>query len=469
MITRVVHGWKVGGLVAYLLGPGRAQEHAAPRVIASWDGRDARWQPRRNGPLDTDLELGPLVRALRAPVVAAGLPEVAVDGKKGYVWHLSARVAAEDRSLSDAEWAGVARELLAGAGVADDADPGGPRWVAVRHAEDHIHVLVVLVRQDTARRFWPKRDYPKLRHAAGQVERRLGLTTTADPDGTAAPAPGRGEIEKAARQGREPARVELARAVRAAAVAVDGPAGFVQPLRAAGFRVELRRAPSGDLLGYKVARPGDVTAAGEPVFYSGSKLAPDLSLPRLARAWSAAGAVRGDPVAVGLRAVGRARRTVVAARGTLLAPDAADIAHATSAVLTAVAGWSPELARAAEMYDRAAWSPRGYPVVVDRDGALLRGVARQLLRRGPSLRPSGEPGPAGVALVVAVVGLLREIVAWHAADGRPQQAAPARAAADAAEQAVRGWTPITAAPSGRDLERAPRRALRRDGAALESP
>src|SRR6185295_2189164 len=61
---------------------------------------------------------------------------------------------------------------------------------------------------------------------------------------------------------------------------------FVAHLQDRGYRVELRRAPSGDLLGYKLARPGDVTAVGEPVFYSGSKLAPDLSLPRLQQRWA---------------------------------------------------------------------------------------------------------------------------------------------------------------------------------------
>ena len=41
-------------------------------------------------------------------------------------------------------------------------------------------------------------------------------------------------------------------------------------LQERGYRVGLRRAPSGDLLGYKLARPDDPTTAGEPVFYSGS-------------------------------------------------------------------------------------------------------------------------------------------------------------------------------------------------------
>ena len=83
-----------------------------------------------------------------------------------------------------------------------------------------------------------------------------------------------------------PARVELRRAAQQAAVAASDVEEFVAYLQDRGYLVGLRRAPSGDLLGYKLARPGDVTAAGEPVFYSGSKLAPDLSLPRLQQRWA---------------------------------------------------------------------------------------------------------------------------------------------------------------------------------------
>jgi hypothetical protein len=84
-----------------------------------------------------------------------------------------------------------------------------------------------------------------------------------------------------------PARVELRRAAQQAAVAATDVNDFVAYLQDRGYLVGLRRAPSGNLLGYKLARPGDVTTAGEPVFYSGSKLAPDLSLPRLQQRWAA--------------------------------------------------------------------------------------------------------------------------------------------------------------------------------------
>lgn len=435
MITKVVHGWRVGGLIAYLMGPGRAQEHVRPRVIATWDGRDAAWQPARTS--TGKHELGPLIRAVRAPAVAAGLSEAEVeaDGKRGYVWHCSARVAASDRVLSDTEWADIARELLDGAGVADRGDPGGPRWVAIRHADDHIHIAVVLVRQDTCRRFWPSHDFPRLREAARRIERRLGLTVTAAADGTAAPAPGRGETEKAGRRGRGPSRLVLARLVRAAAVASGNVDEFVAALRGAGVQVELRRAPSGDLLGYKVARADDVDGSGAPVFYSGSKLAPDLSLPRLMQSWHDAdsGSDAADPIASGRRRLDGARHAVAAARRGQLGEDPEGIAHATRDVLGAVGPWSPELREAAQTFDRAARPPRGVVAQPGPSSASLRRIARQLLRR--SARRDGHENPGStVALVAALVAVVREIAVWQAELGRTHQSAAAQATADAAER-----------------------------------
>ncbi|WP_345423499.1 hypothetical protein [Pseudonocardia xishanensis] len=56
------------------------------------------------------------------------------------------RLSDADRVLPDEQWAEIARELLHDAGIAERDDPGGPRWVAVRHADDHIHIAAVLVR-----------------------------------------------------------------------------------------------------------------------------------------------------------------------------------------------------------------------------------------------------------------------------------------------------------------------------------
>jgi hypothetical protein len=456
VITKVVHGWSAGGLITYLMGPGRAQEHRHPRVIASWDGRDAAWQPASTGPGEWDLELGPVIRALRAPAVGAGLPERPDEsGRRGYVWHCSARVAAADRVLSDGEWAQIARELLDGAGVAPRDDAGGPRWFAIRHADDHIHIGVVLVRQDTCKRFWPYRDYPRLRETARAIERRLGLTLTAAADGTAARAPTRGELEKAARTGRAPARVELLRAVKAAAVAAHGVDTFCAALREAGYLVELRYAPSGDPLGYKVARSGDLTASGEPVYYSGSRLAQDLSLPKLLRRW--ASAAHGDgPTPVGRgaelrqahRRLDRARRTLSSAPGQ----PHGDLVSAVGDVLTALGARArrhpdlgEELERAADLFDRAARPPRGPAVPPTAAGVELRRVARRLIRH-PRLRSPDELA-GGIALVVAVAALMQEIAAWQRQRGRVHQAAAAAAAARVVTASLPStWPTVPQAP-----------------------
>jgi hypothetical protein len=442
VITKVVHGWRPAGLLAYLLGPGTAEVHRSPRVIASWDGLDGGWQPASTGPAEYDLALGPLISALHAPVVAAGLPTraPAEPGKRGYVWHCSARVAASDRVLSDEDWAGIARELLDGAGVALSGDAGGPRWVAIRHADDHIHIAAVLVRQDTARRFWPHHDYPKLRAVARRIEQRLGLTVTAAPDGAAAPRPTRGEIEKAGREGRVPARVELRRAAQQAALAASDVDEFVAYLQQRGYRVVLRRAPSGDLLGYKLARPGDVTAAGEPVFYSGSKLAPDLSLPRLQQRWAstprrqaAGGTGRGPDPSEVLEAVTAAR---VALR---MGSEHGDgIGAATADLLTALAdptraGWGERWGAAADRFDRAARAPGGRPPELGPVAGELRVLARRLLTaRGQA----GRGAVGGVALAVALAALVAEIAAWQATRCRDHQAAAARRTAVAATELV---------------------------------
>lgn len=448
MITKVVHGWRPAGLVAYLLGPGTAEVHRAPRVIATWDGLDNGWQPASTGPGPYDLALGPLITALHAPAIAAGLPTRHPPGqaKRGYVWHCSARVAATDRVLSDGEWAGIARELLDGAGIAEQGDAGGPRWVAIRHAQDHIHIAVVLVRQDTSRRFWPHHDYPKLRTAARQIEQRLGLTVTAAPDGTAAPRPSRGESEKAGRQGRMPARVELRRAAQQAAVAANDIDEFVGYLQDRGYRVELRRAPSGDLLGYKLARPDDLAAVGEPVFYSGSKLAPDLSLPRLQHRWAstpsrqrATGTGRGPEASDILETVGAARAALRTG-----SEDGDGIGAATADLLTALAtdratgrrgteGWGARWGTAADRFDRAARTPAGREPELGPAAGELRVLARALLTvRGRA----GRGAVGGVALAVAVAALVAEIAAWQAARGRDHQAAAARRTATDATELV---------------------------------
>jgi hypothetical protein len=189
-----------------------------------------------------------------------------------------------------------------------------------------------------------------------------------------------------------------------------------------------------------VARPGDVTASGLPVFYSGSKLAADLSLPWLLRAWdeAAQGSEAAVPVEAARRRVEAARSAVGAARRNPGVASADGIAHVTRDVLTAVGGWSDELRAAAQVYDRAARPPRGMSMRPDASAAGLRRVARQLTRQRWLLGVSDEPGAAAVALLMALSALLREIAAWQRERDRPHQAAATISAAGNVERWVAG-------------------------------
>ena len=168
------------------------------------------------------------------------------------------------------------------------------------------------------------------------------------------------------------------------------------------------------------------------MFYSGSRLAPDLSLPALQRRWRD----RPLPVGRGSPWVG-ATRSVNRARARLHRPgpgdvdgDLAGIAHSTSDVLVAVAGlagapaWWGEAAELVERAGRAAGRARFEYGPVSSD---LRRAARSLLARG---RVGGDDDAgAMIALAVALAALLVEIGRWHKTRHRPHQAAAAHSAA----------------------------------------
>ena len=101
------------------------------------------------------------------------------------VWHCSVRAAPGDRILSDAEWAAVTLEVMDRTALAHADDEFAVRWVVVRHAPDHIHIVATLARQDGARpNVW--NDFFKVLGACQSAERPLDLQRTAPADRTAA-------------------------------------------------------------------------------------------------------------------------------------------------------------------------------------------------------------------------------------------------------------------------------------------
>ncbi len=438
MIGKVLRGNGAAGLLRYLFGPGRAHEHTDPHVVARWDD-ETTLVPAEARPDQAGRRK--LARLLEQPLAAlARHPKQAV-------WHCSLRAAPGDRELTDAEWTEVAREVLHRTGLAPRGDDAGCRWVAVRHAHDHIHLVVTLARQD-GRAPRTSNDFYRVGEVCRWAEQTYGLKATPPRDRTAAKRPTRGEQEKAQRLSRtEAPRVSLQRTVRRAAAASDSPLTFLESLRRAGLLVRERRSTidPDQLTGYAIALPGDRTAGGEPIWFSGGKLAPDLTLPKLERRWGSQPAPPSAPPSPTRLAVwANASRTATAATLEIrrLAPHspgaAADVAHATSDALTALAHVVEgrrrgPLTSAADAYDRAArecWSraPATRPAA-----SHLRRTARLVHQLG---RVGGDTEVAAVmALVAELIQLVEEVARLREQQQRAAQAAAARLAAERLERA----------------------------------
>jgi hypothetical protein len=223
LIGKVTRGTAAGRLLAYLYGPGRANEHTDAHLVAGF-GDPAELEPDRRH--DGSADLRRLSCLLAQPLAAT-----AGASYDKPVWHCSVRAAPGDRTLSDDEWANVAAGILDRTGLAPEDDYCAVRWLAVRHAPDHIHIVATLARQDGGRpKIW--NDFYRVREACRAAEERFGLQETAPEDRTAARRPNRAESELAARRGwREAPRVTLRREVCAAAAAANSEREFFSGLR----------------------------------------------------------------------------------------------------------------------------------------------------------------------------------------------------------------------------------------------
>ncbi|MGW0683388.1 relaxase/mobilization nuclease domain-containing protein [Streptomyces sp. NPDC002754] len=436
MVPDIGRGSRTHGLLVYLYGPGRREEHTDAHLVGSWDGFAP--DPGRDTGLDPDpkVTLARLTAALDLRVKQAGDRAPAK-----HVWHCSVRTAPGDRRLDDKEWNAVAQRIVHATGIAPAGDADGCRWIAVRHAEDHIHIVATLVRGDL-RNPRLNYDFNKAQAECRRIEKEMGLRRLNAGDGTAAKNPSSAEKFKAERTGRpETSRETLREAVRRAVAGADSEEEFFTRLREAGVRVKLRHAPSGDALGYNVALPGDRNRDGDPVWYPGSKLAPDLSLPKIrlrltdGAAEPSAPAVGADRTNWSPPARQRRNATVIAERSaTLLERDedgeAAPQLVGVGELLDAVAQTSPattrtELAAAARAFERAT---RSHVRAERADTRALRSAARGIVQAGGALG-RGEDGGTTAMLVSTLVLVTLAAARWHSARGHAQQAHASRQAA----------------------------------------
>ncbi|MGW6599384.1 relaxase/mobilization nuclease domain-containing protein [Streptomyces sp. NPDC055036] len=435
MIPRIhKQGSKTLGLLHYLYGKGTHEEHVDPHLVASFDHMAP--DPGRN-PEATKKDLQELLDQPLRLLDADRRPEK-------HVWHCSVRAAPDDPVLTDEQWGEIARRMVAATGI-DPGDGAGCRWAAVRHADDHIHIIATLVREDGRR---PDHHFSgKCAQAEARlIEADYGLHRVTPGDGTAAKRTTSAEKHKAERYGRDRApREELRETVRRALAGAASTDEFLDRLKNAGLLVRTRVLPSGDLQGYKVALPDDRNKDKEPVYYAGSTLAPDLSLPRIQERFTTDSALPGTadgerpegPIAPSAPAEAR-RTTAHAAWAALLVLDhsgddgaAAAQISATGEALNALAKTSAlhtrnELRQAAWEFERASYS---HTRAEFRHAQGLRRAACELDHSGPALG-RGEDG-AGTAMVLDVLVFLAIAAAhWHAQRHHAQQAEAARRAAE---------------------------------------
>ena len=445
-------GEHVEPLLYYLFGPGRREEHTDPHIVAGWRHPASLEPPLRpDGKRDFTKLTGLLLQ-----------PQAAL-GKRAYarpVWHCAMRAAPEDRMLSDDEWAAIACEVMHSTGLSPyGQEDEAVRWVAVRHGDDHIHIVAMLARQDGGRPGLSWERY-KVRAACMAAEQRYGLRSTAPADRTTAHRPTRAENEKAARRGLDEApRVTLRRQVTTAAASANNEQKFFTRLDQAGLLVRKRFSVKnpGQITGYSVALPGDIAKDGGPVWYGGGKLAPDLSWPKLGQRWTPHRATPGRvPLTAEERNAVWEHATRVAADATAQIRNlawtdpaaATDAAWATSDTLHVAAAMlgSRTLRQAADAYDRAARSPYGRIPPPTPAGYQLRQAAR-LLSAFAYL--TGDRSMAPIVLITKLAALAEAVAELRDAQQHAAQAAAARAAAERLYAAARPAPPAEPRPTPR--------------------
>ncbi|MFF0659458.1 relaxase [Micromonospora tulbaghiae] len=458
MITRVHRrGSRVGGLLRYLWGPGKAEEHTNPRLVAAWDGAGSLTDLEPKVVTTGKRDFRALTALLEQPVRAGYRPP------KKFVWHASMRLAPEDRhrTISDSTWANMAVQMLTEVGIATAGTDAGLRWIAMRHADDHVHIVATLVRED-GRTNWVRNDYPRCVKATYNVARRYNLHRRVPPaDRIAHRRPHPVEVSKARRTGRaQTPRDELRRRVRRAVAVAGTEEEFFARLREDGVLVRLRHSSTDpeEVTGYAVALPGARTAGGQPVYFGGGRLAPDMTLPKLRLRWGSSTPLSGAPTvgrAERMEAMRRASKVVTAAAGDIrrdarAAPGRAQATAVAAADLLTSLAYAVEgdrrgpLHRAAEVFDRAARDLYGRVRQSTSRSQEMRATSRLVALMGHI--SGNDDAIAALALVMELARLADALEQLRQAQQRLHQADAARAAADGLRVVAGGRQPVVTLP-----------------------
>ncbi|MGH2868171.1 MAG: relaxase/mobilization nuclease domain-containing protein [Solirubrobacteraceae bacterium] len=310
MIPKITRGGNARGVLLYLIGRGRNNEHIDPHLVA---GSPEAMRLAGDRRLDSkERDAAQLARFLDEPRETFGTEVriaerdqngTVVGSRDAHVWHCSLSLHPEEPALSDERWSELAARFIAEMGFAGEPAPAQCRWLAVRHGEskggsDHVHLVVGLVAEDGSRAS-VHYDRPRAQQAARKLEAQFGLRALeARTRGAGSRGLERGEIGADRRRrgfdvgdrGEHPersSRQRLERVVRACAGASRNESEFISRLADQGVKLRARYGPGGrdTVVGYSVRLEGPATGPQRTVWYGGGRLARDLSLPALRRGW----------------------------------------------------------------------------------------------------------------------------------------------------------------------------------------
>lgn len=305
MMPNITRGGRMAGLMVYLAGGGRANEHTNQHVIA---GHDVVTQASGYEALTTDAALD-LANVMEQPsrvfdteVLA---PSKVYDPDSGehigtemvdaHVWHASLAIKADEGKLSDAMWADIARDFVNEMGFVDEDGAKSNRWVAVRHGgskggNDHIHIVVNLVSEDGSKaNVW--QDYHRSQKVVNGLEKKYNLEVLESREkgaGLAGDKPAE-QRRAATAESDVTMRDELRRRLRGAVAGSTDERSFIDAAKQNRVLVRPRFAQNdtSKVVGYSAALALDNTAGEpkQPVWYAPSKLDRTLGLTRLRASW----------------------------------------------------------------------------------------------------------------------------------------------------------------------------------------
>lgn len=335
MIPNVTRGGRVAGLMNYLVGPGRANEHENQRLIAGDDRVTFAYAPGVELSKYDAFEIAEILDAPRKlhgtevakPVyakddVAGGFltdeqgKKIKVGSKPTHVWHCSLSLAESEGSVSDAQWKSIAESFVEKMGFIDPDGTKSSRWVAVHHGaskngNDHIHLVVQMVREDGTKAN-THNDFHRAQVACRELEHEYNLraleSSVTQQQGLSGEKPA--ERERAARESYAVSdRVEISRRMRAALASSSSADDFIRQLPQMGVQVapHFAKDSTSRVTGYKVSL-GTKSGEDQAVWYAPSKLDRSLGWPSIKARFNGAGVREAEQFLAGRHSSARVQR-----------------------------------------------------------------------------------------------------------------------------------------------------------------